>query len=182
MTPAMEAAKTFAAAELLYSEDQVRIAVKALAAKVAQHTVGENLLVLCVMNGGLITTGLLIPHLPNMLRVDYLHATRYRGQIHGDKLHWAAEPRHSLAGQNVLVVDDIFDEGHTLKAICDHCRLRGARKIYSAVLVNKLHDRKPETFTPSFSGLDVPDRYVFGCGMDYKGYLRNLPNIYAVAA
>ncbi len=181
MTPATEAAEVLAAAELLYSEDQVRVAVKALAAKVAQDTAGENLLVLCVMNGGLITTGLLIPHLPNLLRVDYLHATRYRDQIHGDKLHWVAEPRHSLVGQHVLVVDDIFDEGHTLKAICDHCRLRGARKVYSVVLVNKLHNRKPHSFTPTFSGLDVPDRYVFGCGMDYKGYLRNLPGIYAAA-
>ena len=182
MTPTEEAAGVLAMAELLYSDDQVKAAVKGLAADIVRQTQGEDLLVLCVMNGGLIVTGLLLPHLPNLLRLDYLHATRYRDQIQGDKLHWVAEPRHSLAGQNVLVMDDIFDEGHTLKAICAHCEMRGAKKVYSAVLVNKLHNRKPDSFIPHFSGLDVPDRYIFGSGMDYKGYLRNIPGIYAVPA
>ncbi len=180
MSLADEAAKILAEAELLFSEAHVNDAICTLAEVIARETRDEDLLILCVMNGGLITTGMLMPHLPNLLRLDYVHATRYRDQIHGDKLHWIAEPRHSFVGQSVLVVDDIFDEGQTLKAICDHCQARGASKVRSAVLVNKLHDRKVAPFKPDFIGMNVPDRYIFGSGMDYKGYLRNVPGIYAL--
>ena len=85
-------------------------------------------------------------------------------------------------GSVVLVVDDIFDEGDTLKAILDQVRRQGAAAVYSAVLVNKRHERKVPGLTVDFVGLDVPDRYVFGCGMDYKEYWRQLPAIYAVRA
>lgn len=80
----------------------------------------------------------------------------------------------------MLVIDDIFDEGDTLKAIVAEVRRQGAAAVYSAVLVNKRHDRKAAGLTVDFVGLEVPDRYVFGCGMDYKEYWRNLPAIYAV--
>ena len=84
-----------------------------------------------------------------------------------------------MTGQVVLVVDDIFDEGDTLKAIVGEVRQQGAAAVYSAVLVNKRHDRKVLGLTVDFVGLEVPDRYVFGCGMDYKEYWRQLPVIYA---
>ena len=90
-----------------------------------------------------------------------------------------AKPDVPIAGRTVLVIDDIFDEGHTLKAIVDDLTQSGAGRVYSAALVNKLHDRK-EDLAVDFIGLDVEDRYVFGCGMDYKEYWRNLPSIYAL--
>lgn len=169
-----------ASAQQLYSAAQVEEAARDLAGQIANHTQGRELLVLCVMNGGLVATALLLPHLPNPVRLDYIHATRYRDQIQGNSLRWQAEPSTELAGKTVLVVDDIFDEGYTLKTICAYCSQQGAREVCAAVLVNKLHDRKVESFTPNFMGLDVPDLYVFGSGMDYKGYLRNMPGIYAL--
>ncbi|MFZ1861483.1 MAG: phosphoribosyltransferase family protein, partial [Candidatus Competibacter sp.] len=95
-------------------------------------------------------------------------------------IKWLAGPRPEVAGQVVLVVDDIFDEGDTLKAILAEIRRREAKAVYSAVLVDKRHDRKVAGLTVDFVGLEVPDRYVFGCGMDYHDYWRNLPAIYAV--
>lgn len=113
------------------------------------------------------------------LRVDYLHATRYRGETSGADLQWRVEPVINLAGHDVLIIDDILDEGYTLDAIIDFCRLRQAASVSAAVLVRKQHQRgvKPSV---SYIGLDVPDRYVFGAGMDYKGYWRNAEGIFAV--
>jgi hypoxanthine phosphoribosyltransferase len=86
-----------------------------------------------------------------------------------------------LRDRTVLVVDDILDEGLTLAAIVDFCRQQGARAVYSAVLVEKVHDRKSAAVEADFIGIKVEDRYVFGYGMDYHGYLRNVRGIYAVS-
>jgi hypoxanthine phosphoribosyltransferase len=135
--------------------------------------------VFCVMNGGVIPTGHLLPRLTFPFRMDYLHATRYREKTTGDELHWLKTSDIDLDERNVLIVDDILDEGYTLKAIVDYCQHQGAKEVYTAVLADKQHNRGCG-FKADFVGLEIIDRYVFGMGMDYKGYLRHLPAIYAV--
>ena len=167
-------------AELLCPPEQIETALDRLAAAITAQLAQRDPLVLLVMNGAFATAAPLLQRLQFPLRVGYLHATRYRGATRGGGLDWIARPwPAALAGQVVLVVDDIFDEGDTLKAILDGLRQQDVAEIYSAVLVNKRHDRKVADLTVDFVGLEVPDRYVFGCGMDYKEYWRNLPAIYA---
>ena len=166
-------------AELLCTPEQIETALDCLAAAITARLEGRDPLVLMVMNGAFVTAARLLSRLRFPLRVGYLHATRYRSGTRGGEIDWIARPRPAVAGQVVLVVDDIFDEGDTLQAILDEVRQRGAAAVYSAVLVNKQHDRKVSGLTVDFVGLEVPDRYVFGCGMDYKEYWRQLPAIYA---
>ncbi len=137
--------------------------------------------VCAVMNGGLIFAGRILPRLPFPLEVAYLHASRYGHAIQGTLLDWRVRPTQDLRGRTVLVLDDILDEGHTLEAIIAHLKEEGAAEVLSAVLVHKLHERKAKPgMRADFTGLDIPDRFLFGCGMDYKGYWRNAPGIYAV--
>ena len=166
-------------AELLCTPEQIETALDRLAVAVTARLEDRDPLVLMVMNGAFVTTARLLSRLRFPLRVGYLHATRYRSGTRGGEIDWIARPRPAVAGQVVLVVDDILDEGDTLRAILDEVRQRGAVAVYSAVLVNKQHDRKVSGLTVDFVGLEVPDRYVFGCGMDYKEYWRQLPAIYA---
>lgn len=166
-------------AELLCTPQQIEDALDRMAAAIAAQLARCNPLVLIVMNGAFIPAAQLLSRLNFPLRVGYLHATRYRGATHGGDISWIAPPRPAVTSQTVLVVDDIFDEGDTLRAILAEVRQQGAAAVYSAALVNKRHDRKVPGLTVDFIGLDVPDRYVFGCGMDYKEYWRNLPAIYA---
>jgi hypoxanthine phosphoribosyltransferase len=166
-------------AELLCAPEQVEAALDRLAATVTLRLEGCDLLVLVVMNGALIPGALVLSRLRFPLQVGYLHATRYRGDTRGGAIDWIASPRPAVVGRTVLVIDDIFDEGDTLKAILEEVRRRGAMAVYSAVLVNKQHKRKVPGLHVDFVGLEVPDRYVFGCGMDYKEYWRQLPAIYA---
>lgn len=167
-------------ADCLFTERQVEEALDAMAARIAAQLRGTNPIVMCVMNGGLVPTGKLVTRLKVPLQIDYLHATRYRNSTSGGDLTWLARPHTDIRGRTVLVVDDILDEGITLAAIMDFCREQGATAVYSAVLVEKLHERKHGLKQADFVGLEVEDRYVFGYGMDYKGFLRNAAGIYAV--
>jgi hypoxanthine phosphoribosyltransferase len=167
-------------ADQLYSKADVEQALDRLAGEIEAAIGDQDPLLLCVMTGGLVTSSELFTRLTCPVQLDYLHATRYQGTSGSDQLKWITPPSQSLAGRTVLVVDDILDEGLTLAAILQYCRDQRARAVYSAVLVEKLHDRKPENVKPDFLGLQVEDRYVFGYGMDYHGYWRNLTGIYAV--
>lgn len=167
-------------ADCLISHDEVERALDRMADEMTRD-LGDKLPVFyCVMNGGLITTGHLMPRLGFPLEVDYLHATRYRGKTRGGELFWRVSPEIPMAGRHVVIVDDILDEGATLAAILEYCREAGAKSVSTAVLVDKSHDRKAVPgLKADYCSLDVADRYVFGFGMDYKGYWRNAPGIFA---
>ena len=166
-------------ADCIYDKSQVGSALDRMAEEIKQKLSSTNPLVLCLMNGGLIPCSELLLRLDFALELDYIHASRYGNDTSGTELKWIAEARKPLKDRTVLIVDDILDEGETLAAIMQYCREQQATNVYSAVLVEKEHDRKTGMKKADFTGLSVPDRYVFGYGMDYKGYLRNIPAIYA---
>jgi hypoxanthine phosphoribosyltransferase len=180
-TPLEEVRRAMAEADCLASTEVVDAAYDRLAVAITDRLKQANPLVYTVMNGGLIIAGQLIPRLNFPLETAYLHATRYGHALNGTYLDWRVRPTQDLAGRTVLVMDDILDEGHTLKAICQYFREEGVAEVLTAVLVHKLHERKAEPgMRADFSGLDIEDRFLFGCGMDYKGYWRNAPGIYAL--
>lgn len=167
-------------ADCVHDVATVERALDQMAARIHDDLSGKDVVVICVMNGGLVATGALLARLDFALRVDYMHASRYRERISGDELHWKVEPTQDLAGRDLLIVDDILDEGYTLEAIIAFCRGLSPASLRSAVLVQKQHDRGVRPHV-DYVGLTVPDRYVFGYGMDYKGFWRNAPGIFAVA-
>jgi len=170
-----------AEADCLHAEAEVEAAIEAVASRINADLAERNPVVFCVMNGGLIFSGKLLTRLNFPLELSYLHATRYRNETSGGDLFWKAKPEISFIDRDVLIIDDILDEGHTLGAIIDFCRHAGARAVHTAVLVDKDHQRKARPdLKADYVGLYCSDRYVFGYGMDYKGYWRNAPGIYAV--
>jgi len=170
-----------AEADLLKSEQELEQAMDQLAADITERLQGSMPVVYSIMNGGLIFSGKLLPKMNFPLEVGYMHATRYRGDTSGSTdLQWQALPSVPMDGRTVLILDDIFDEGNTLAEVIEACKAQGAKEVLTAVLINKVHDRKNTDLKVDFCGLDVEDRYVFGMGMDYRGYWRNAPGIYAV--
>ena len=165
----------------LYNEAQIVEALDSMAARITADLQQQCPLLLCVMNGGIVLTGMLAPRLRFPLHMDYIHATRYREQLTGSTLDWKVMPATSVQGRAVLIVDDIFDEGETLAAIRRWCLEQGAQAVYTAVLVDKQHSRKTADIKQAdYTALTAPDQYLFGYGMDYKGFWRNAPGIYAV--
>jgi hypoxanthine phosphoribosyltransferase len=176
-----EANQVLAEADLLMSEAGVTTAIGRLAGEITTQLAGANPVLLCVMNGGLIFAGQLLTRLAFPLEVEYCHATRYGQETAGAGLDWIVRPRLEMRGRTVLLLDDILDEGITLAAIADYCRQQGAARVVMAVLVEKRHDRKVSPgFRADFTGMETEDRFLFGFGLDYKGYWRNAPGIYAV--
>lgn len=169
-------------AELVYDTVTIDSAINRLAQRLTERLDDPAPLVLCVMQGGLMFTGKIMSFLPLAAEFDYIHATRYGDSTTGEALQWLAYPKKKLANRTVLILDDILDEGHTLAAIETYCREQGAKKVISAVLLQKKHARLKTGMHCDFVALEVDDRYVFGYGMDYKGKLRHLNNIYAIPA
>lgn len=167
-------------ADCLHDAAAVQAAIRKLAGELNSRFAGHCPLLLVVMNGGLLPAGWLLPELQFFFELDYVHATRYRGNTSGRELHWLAKPHKSLQGRDVLLVDDILDEGVTLREIVAFCEAEGAASVCTAVLVQKELGRKA-ALDADHVGLMVENRYVFGCGMDYKEYFRHLPALYALA-
>ncbi|MGH8474750.1 MAG: hypoxanthine-guanine phosphoribosyltransferase [Methylococcales bacterium] len=168
-----------AESDLLHSKQKVDQAFDRLAHEIAEKLKHTNPIVLCVLTGGIHPTAKLMERLDFPLTSDVIHASRYHGETSGSELEWITLPRTPLNGRTVLVVDDILDEGFTLEAVHRFCTGQGAAVVYTAVMVEKMLER-PKVFQADFVGLEAGNRYLFGCGMDYKGYWRNLPGIYAV--
>ena len=170
-------------ASLVHDEATVNQAVTRLAQGITEMLHDEKPLVLCVMGGGVVFTGQLLPQLLFPLEFGYVQASRYHNRTHGDeRLVWRVKPGEEVRDRTILVLDDILDEGVTLAEIKAQCLALGAKRVVVAVLVEKLLG--PDKLKPikaDFVGLQVPNQYVFGCGMDAYGWWRNLPAIYAIA-
>jgi hypoxanthine phosphoribosyltransferase len=173
-------ADAMVSADLLHDRNAIDAVIAVMAKQIDTALAGERPVFLTVMNGALIFAGQLALAIRTDLEFDYVHATRYRGETTGSDLHWLHEPMVSLHDRVVLLVDDILDEGHTLKAVRKDCYQRGAKQVLIVCLCTKRHDRLAEGIAADFHGIELPDRYVFGYGMDFHEQGRNLPGIYAL--
>lgn len=173
--------RLLANAHCLFTQEEVNSAIKKMAAEIGDDYSELNPIVMCIMTGGLVFCGELLLNLSFPLMVDYAHTSRYRAGAEPGVLEWISVPHITLENRHVLLVDDILDEGHTLQSLLNACIDKGAASVKSAVLINKKHNRKVEpAFMADYVALHVDDHYIFGYGMDYQGYLRNAPGIYAL--
>ena len=165
--------------DVIAGAEEVQAAIRRIASQIEQRLSGAFPMVLAVMGGAVVFAGQLLPLLRFPLDFDYIHASRYGAATRGAGVDWKVSPPGLVNGRTVLVLDDILDHGETMNAIRARLMELGAKDFYCAVLVEKtLGMKKP--IAADFVGLSIPDRFVFGCGMDAKGYWRNLPEIRAV--
>lgn len=168
-------------AEQIYTPAQLQKAIQQLATKINTAHSQDTPHLVTLMNGGLVFAGQLAPLLNFPMTMGYVHATRYRNQLHGSGIEWKVAADEQIKGRTLLLVDDIYDEGATLVEVKERLLEQGAKAVYTVVLLDKQHSRKiyPD-YTPDYVGLTCPDRYVFGFGLDYKGYWRNANGIFAI--
>ncbi|HEX6266932.1 MAG TPA: hypoxanthine-guanine phosphoribosyltransferase [Burkholderiales bacterium] len=165
--------------DLIAGAEEVQAAVRRVATEIEQRLSGAYPLVLAVMGGAVVFAGQVLPLLRFPLDFDYIHASRYGAATRGASVDWKVSPPGLARGRAVLVLDDILDHGETMSVIRERLLELGATQFYCAVLVEKVL-QKAKPITPDFVGLRIPDRFVFGCGMDAKGFWRNLPEIRAM--
>lgn len=167
-----------ASADCLFTQAEIEAALDKLIPVLANEYAEKVPLVLGVMNGALSTLGYLLPRMPFLLEVDYIHATRYRGAEQGGELVWKAKPETPLKGRNILVVDDILDQGITLDLIRRYCLQEEAREVKILVLGEKQIPGYVAPVAADYRALLLPNLHVFGYGMDFRGYWRNAPGIF----
>ena len=165
--------------DLISSAEEVEAGIDKVAGEIQAKLQDKYPLALIVMGGAVVFAGQLLPKLRMPLDLDYIHATRYGAATSGDRIEWRVEPPRNVRGRAVLVLDDILDGGHTMAAIRDRLMELGASSFHCAVLVEKIL-QKEKPIKADFVGLTIADRFVFGCGMDAKGFWRNLPEIRAL--
>lgn len=178
MLSQQEAQEVLKNSEIIFSEQQVQTAVMRMAVEINTAISELHPLVLSIMGGAVVFTGQLLPLLSFPLDFDYVHVSRYGNKQQGGELKWKVAPHENVRGRVVLVVDDILDEGETLNAVKQRVMALGATSFYSAIFADK-RNGKIKPIQADFVGLEVPDRFVFGYGMDIHGAWRNLPAIYA---
>lgn len=181
MTP-QQVQAVFNRATCLFTYEEIQQTLDKMALEINEKMKDMHPIVMCVMNGGIVTMGHLLTRLDFPLEVDYVHATRYRGNTRGNDLFWYKKPSFSLEGRTILLVDDILDGGITLSEIVKYCKQQSAASVYTSVLLDKYQKRVKEGLANAdFVGLPIDDHFVVGFGMDYHEYLRNVPGIYRIA-
>ena len=175
-----ELADVRAQAQCLASMPEIDAAVDRMAIAITEKLSQTNPLLLAIMTGGIVPLAMLLPRLGFPLQVDYTHLTRYGMRTTGGELRWVKKPPEAVRGRAVLLVDDLLDHGITLAAVAEECHRLGATEVMTAVLVTKTIEERAGLKHTDFSAISLPDKYLFGYGMDYKTYLRNAPGIFAV--
>lgn len=168
------------AATILFTSDRVAAALDQMAAHISTRFEGQRPVIVAVMHGGVFAAMEIAKRLQIPFEFDYVHATRYGESMTGRDIEWRAPPTSALRNRTVLLVDDVLDRGITLAALIDRLEQVGVTNLHTAVLVRKNLQPQPARPTVDFVGLETGDRYLFGCGMDYKGFWRGLPAIYGV--
>lgn len=163
----------------IYSADQVREALDRIAAEISADLARKRPLVVAIMHGGTFAAVHLCARFDFAHEFDYVHVGRYGAELSGGELTWIVRPKATYRDRVVLLVEDVIDRGLTLAAVQAEILRVGARELRTAVLVSKVShgNARPKV---DYVGLEAGSEYLFGCGMDYKGYWRNLPSLFAV--
>lgn len=171
----------YSKSKCIFTKEDIDLSISRMAKEISDKVGESSPIFLCVLLGGMIPLGNLLPRLDFPLEIDYIHVGRYGYAAKGGEINWKAKPRLSFKDRTVVIVDDILDEGITFATIVDYCKSQGAREIFTAAMIDKKKARGPSGLKDvDFKGLEVDDLFVFGFGLDYQGYLRNAPGIYAV--
>ena len=163
------------------SAREIARALERMAEEICADLAGADPVVLAVMHGGAFAAVELCRRLRFPYELDFVHVTRYARGTHGGEIEWRVRPSAELTGRTVLVVDDVLDRGHTLRALGAELEKVGVARQRTAVLVVKRVANARARPKVDYRGVEVEDVYLFGCGMDYRGYWRGLPALYALA-
>ncbi len=166
----------FHLAEEIHSEKDIAKKLDQLAIRITSQLQDQNPIMMSILHGGLYLTGQLYGRIVFPFQQGYVHVTRYGDELAGGQLRWIGQDMPKLEGRSVLFIDDVLDEGKTLNHLKDWAFSEGAREVRTVVLSRKIVENQEHV--PDYVGLESPNKFLFGCGMDLYGYGRNLPSIY----
>ncbi|MCA9266354.1 MAG: hypoxanthine phosphoribosyltransferase [Planctomycetales bacterium] len=165
--------------KILLSESEVQSGVRRMAEQIALEYGDRPLTIIGVLTGCVVLLADLIRQLEMPMRVGVVQASSYRGATTRGKLMINSDLMPDIAGRDVLVIDDIFDTGHTMVELVALMDKLGPSSVRTAVLLHKV-GRQEVAMDPDFVGFEIPDEFVVGYGLDYHDAYRNLPYVAAL--
>lgn len=163
--------------EILLDEEQIARRVAELGAQISADYQGQELVVVCVLNGAMPFTADLLRKLDGDVIVDTIAASSYGGGTESSGVvKITKELKNDIAGRHVLLVDDVFDSGRTTSLLVKELAVRGAQSVKSCVFLDK-PARRVVDYQPDYVGYEIPDAFVIGYGLDYDEHYRHLPYV-----
>lgn len=167
--------------KILLTEDELQTGVARMAVEIATAYGERPLTIVGVLTGSIVLLADLIRQLDMSLRVGVLQASSYKSGTTRGELTINSEMMLDVAERDVLVVDDIFDTGHTLVEVVAKLKELAPTSVKTAVLLRK-HGRQEVEFEPDFVAFDIPNEFVVGYGLDYADQYRHLRRLAVLEA
>ncbi|MCH3922026.1 hypoxanthine phosphoribosyltransferase [Limosilactobacillus sp.] len=163
--------------KVLFTKEDIEKATDRLAKQLTKDYRDKNPLIVCVLTGAVLFTVDMIEKMDIMAQLDFIDVSTYfGGTASTGNLKLIHDLNKDVRGRNVLIMEDIVDSGHTLKFLIDLLKERGAKSIKTASMMDKPEGREYDV-SVDYYGVRVPNEFLVGYGLDYKGYYRNLPYI-----
>ena len=164
--------------KVLVSEEELNATVSRIADEISRDYADKNLLLLCILKGSIVFCGDLMKKLTIPCEIDCMKVSSYgKGTVSGGRINILLDlHRSDLSEKDILIVEDIIDSGRTLSYLVEYLTLNGARSVKTVSLLDK-PSRREVDYTPDYRGMEIPDEFVVGYGLDYAEGYRTLPYV-----
>ena len=165
-------------AEILIDENQLQARIQELGAEISQDYQDGNLLLICILRGGVPFMVHLSRHITSPHMMDFMAVSSYGigKRESGGTVRVALDLQMDIRDKDVLLVEDIIDSGHTIASVLEMLNLRQPKSLKVCALLDK-SERREAVVPIHYRGFDIPNKFVFGFGLDLDEYYRNLPFI-----
>jgi hypoxanthine phosphoribosyltransferase len=167
--------------EVVVSAEALTKRIGDLGEQINQDYQGESVLLVCILRGGVMFLTDLMRYLTIPVQLDFMAVSSYAigARQSSGQARITLDLQTDIADRNVLLVEDIVDSGYTLEAVLSLLNTRHPKSLKTCVLLDKA-ERREVTVPIDYCGFIIPDKFVFGYGLDIDEYYRNLPFIGAV--
>ncbi|NMC15121.1 MAG: hypoxanthine phosphoribosyltransferase [Chloroflexi bacterium] len=164
--------------EVLITEEQLSTRIKELGAEISRDYAGKELLIICILRGGVMFMTDLVRQIAVPLAFEFMAVSSYGSGARSSSgdVRITLDLNTNIAGRHVLIVEDIIDSGRTLASVIDLLKTRDPASLFVCTLLDKVSRREVEV-PVRYRGFAIEDKFVFGYGLDMDEYYRNLPFI-----
>lgn len=164
--------------EILLTKEEIEKINIRLGEEISRDYEGKDLVVICLLKGGVMFATDLIKHIESKVFLDYLTVSSYKDEEESSgNVEIKSDISIDIKGKDVLIVDDIFDTGYTMKNIYNYLNTKSPRSLKTCVLLDK-PERREVDFSVDYIGKEIDNLFVVGYGLDYEGFYRNIPYIF----
>ncbi|GAP20192.1 hypoxanthine phosphoribosyltransferase [Leptolinea tardivitalis] len=165
-------------AEVLIPEDKLQKRITELGAEISRDYAGKEILLICILRGGVMFLTDLIRHIDTPLAIEFMAVSSYGvgGRESQGQVRITLDLNCSIQDKHVILVEDIIDSGHTLASVIELLETRDPASLCICTLLDKV-ERREVNVPVKYTGFTIPNKFVFGYGLDIDDFYRNLPFI-----